>query len=861
MKRTATFLLSCAIGLGTLNFPVMKADSASETITVSPYSIYEINDGKFEGWGTSLCWWANRIGYSDSLSEQSAEAFFGESGLRMNIARFNIGGGDDPSHTHITRTDSDMPGYTVYKNGSVAYDFNADSAQRNVLMKSIDACKDNLIVEMFSNSPPYYMTNSGCSSGNTDGGKNNLKDDQYDDFAEYFATVCEYYHKNLGVDIQSVTPMNEPYTNFWYAGSPKQEGCHFDIGNSQSKILVELNKAMQKHGLGDVIISSSDETSIDTAINAYNALSDEAKKIITRIDTHTYSGSQRSKLKDTAKNGGENLWMSEVDGGAVAGKDAGQMGAALWLSTRIAADLNGMNPSAWVLWQAIDRHICSAGYKGRKDTGMPDLNGGYWGLAIADHDKNNLVLTKKYYAFGQFSRYIRPGYTMLNVSGDNVAAYDSENNRFVIVCVNASANTRNVDFDLSQFTEIGNKVQVIRTSGDVQNGENWKELAPIDTYGNGFSASLIPNSVTTFIIDGTKAESLEKTEIKIDVNKVSGSESWHNDSKSDCTKVFDGNSGTYFDGLGNGYVQVDLGENYRISALEIIPRSGYEYRCVDASISFSSDGKNWSEAYKINSKPVSGANYYTALKNNKNVRYVRYQTPDGKPTNEYNKDDVYCCNLAEMKIFGTPVDFGNKIDVSSDMISGSQPWRNDSKFDCTKVIDGNTDTYFDGLGNGYVQIDLGKNYNIKTVGFAPRKNYSYRCVDAVISCSADGVNWTEISKIKNVPSDGLNYISVGNAENIRYIRYQTPEGKPDNQYINDDSYCCNLSEIEIYGDEPEKIKGDVNMDGIFDKEDVLALQNWLLNVPNTKLADWKAADLCEDEILDVFDLCEMKKLL
>ena len=186
-----------------------------------------------------------------------------------------------------------MPGYTVYKNGSVAYDFNADSAQRNVLMKSIDACKDNLIVEMFSNSPPYYMTNSGCSSGNTDGGKNNLKDDRYDDFAEYFATVCEYYHKNLGVDIQSVTPMNEPYTNFWYAGSPKQEGCHFDIGNSQSKILVELNKAMQKHGLGDVIISSSDETSIDTAINAYNALSDEAKKIITRIDTHTYSGSQR----------------------------------------------------------------------------------------------------------------------------------------------------------------------------------------------------------------------------------------------------------------------------------------------------------------------------------------------------------------------------------------------------------------------------------------------------------------------------------------------------------------------------------------------------------------------------------------
>lgn len=32
-------------------------------------------------------------------------------------------------------------------------------------------------------------------------------------------------------------------------------------------------------------------------------------------------------------------------------------------------------------------------------------------------------------------------------------------------------------------------------------------------------------------------------------------------------------------------------------------------------------------------------------------------------------------------------------------------------------------------------------------------------------------------------------------------------------------------------------------------------------VPNTYLADWKAADLCEDNRLDVFDLCLMKRAL
>jgi len=57
------------------------------------------------------------------------------------------------------------------------------------------------------------------------------------------------------------------------------------------------------------------------------------------------------------------------------------------------------------------------------------------------------------------------------------------------------------------------------------------------------------------------------------------------------------------------------------------------------------------------------------------------------------------------------------------------------------------------------------------------------------------------------------------------------------------------------------VKGDVNADGKFNISDVVILQKWLLAVPNTKLADWKAADLCEDDRLDVFDLCMMKRML
>lgn len=57
------------------------------------------------------------------------------------------------------------------------------------------------------------------------------------------------------------------------------------------------------------------------------------------------------------------------------------------------------------------------------------------------------------------------------------------------------------------------------------------------------------------------------------------------------------------------------------------------------------------------------------------------------------------------------------------------------------------------------------------------------------------------------------------------------------------------------------VKGDVNGDGVCNISDAVVLQRWLLAVPDVELANWKAADLCEDERIDVFDLCLLKRKL
>ena len=484
---------------------------AGQMIIPDPLKASEVNGGVFEGWGTSLCWWANRIGYSDTLSRLAAKAFCDPvHGLGLNILRYNIGGGDDPAHDHITRTDSMMPGYwhdPVFDQVPGAwrwdYDWTQDANQRNVLARCLQAYGSGMIVEAFSNSPPYFLTGSGCSSGAENASRNNLREDCYDAFAQYLADVAEHFRAAWGVTFQSMAPMNEPGTSFWQAFSWKQEGCHFDPGESQSRIIVALAEKLKEKGLGEIQVSGTDETGIDAQAASLEQLSEEALSAISRVDTHAYTGSGRASLKRQALRYGKNLWMSEVDSGETLTREAGEMGAGLWLAREIITDLNGLTPSAWILWQVIDSHICREGFLGRKDTGMVDTSGGYWGVAVADHNRQQLVLTMKYYVFGQFTRYIRPGSRLLAVDGDAVAAVDEQRRCLTVVAMNAGNTEKSIRVDLSAFSdrispETG--VRVIRTSGGIAGGEHWAELPSLYTAGTEFSAVLKPFSVTTFML-------------------------------------------------------------------------------------------------------------------------------------------------------------------------------------------------------------------------------------------------------------------------------------------------------------------------------------------------------------------------
>ena len=55
--------------------------------------------------------------------------------------------------------------------------------------------------------------------------------------------------------------------------------------------------------------------------------------------------------------------------------------------------------------------------------------------------------------------------------------------------------------------------------------------------------------------------------------------------------------------------------------------------------------------------------------------------------------------------------------------------------------------------------------------------------------------------------------------------------------------------------------GDVNASGSVEIADLVVLHKWLLGIPDTKLVNWHAGDLCTDNKIDTYDLALLRKLI
>lgn len=436
----------------------------------------------FDGWGTSLCWFGNAVGrWPEPQRSRIADLLFSNEGLGLTVVRYNIGGGEQPSHQHMPAF-RQMEGFEPTPG---KWDWEADPGQRWMLQAAIARGANRL--EAFSNSPPYWMTLSRCVSGNVDPNQDNLDPEHFRDFAAYLAEVTRHFRDTWGVTFQTLDPFNEPFTNYWKAGG-KQEGCHFER-NSQATMIKLLRAELDARGLAATQISAADETNYDRAIGTFESYDRETRALVAQINAHAYATERRSELRDLAKASGKVLVMSEVDGAGGTDHDHAAIVPALELADRIIGDLQELRPARWIFWQAVE-----------DEAGQVAANKN-WGLIHADLQgaTHAYSLTKKYYAMAQFSKFIRQGQVLLSTGDENsVAAFDRGAGVLVVVTRNATPNDVRAHYDLSGFAQAGAAAIPHRTSAT----ENMIELPAVPMVDGHFTAICAARSLTTFVVAG-----------------------------------------------------------------------------------------------------------------------------------------------------------------------------------------------------------------------------------------------------------------------------------------------------------------------------------------------------------------------
>ena len=334
----------------------------------------------FDGWGVSLCWWANVCGGYSNRETYASLAF---TTLGLNIARYNIGGGENPGIANTMQFRAQMPGFEP-ANG--VWNWNADQNQRWMLKRAIALGVNH--VYAFANSPPWWMTVSGSVTGSTDGTSDNLQTGYENAFAQYLSMVVSNLTVVDGVKFDAVTPMNEPTGSWWVYGSA-QEGCHMDA-NQQNRVVNNLRANLTAFGLTTSIGASEDTDEQDT-INSVNSYDAAGKTNVTLIASHTYGANNPSGLQGLANALRKPLWISEYGDGD---------GTGMTMAQRIHDDITQTGTRAWTYWQLVD------GVSG-------------WALVYNPEDgsgNTNYWFNEKFYVLWQFSHFIRPvSYTHLTL--------------------------------------------------------------------------------------------------------------------------------------------------------------------------------------------------------------------------------------------------------------------------------------------------------------------------------------------------------------------------------------------------------------------------------------------------------------
>ncbi|WP_435368198.1 carbohydrate-binding protein [Paenibacillus polysaccharolyticus] len=285
-----------------------------------------------------------------------------------------------------------------------------------------------------------------------------LKYDKYEAYAQYL-NEFDTFMKNNGVNLYAISVQNEPdYAHDWTWWSP-EEMLRFmkeNAGSINNRVIAPESFSYVK-------------TMSDPILNDPQALAN-----MDILGAHTY-GTQYSDFPYPLfeqKAAGKELWMTEVYYPNSETDSADRWPEALGVAEHMYNAMVEGNFQTYVWWY-IRRH-----YGPIKEDG---------------------TISKRGYSMAHYSKFVRPGDVRVDATknpanGVYVSAYKGANNKIVIVAINKNTSGVNQRFTVQNGTASTVSSWVTDSTRNLAAG------SALQISGNGFSADLPAQSVTTFVV-------------------------------------------------------------------------------------------------------------------------------------------------------------------------------------------------------------------------------------------------------------------------------------------------------------------------------------------------------------------------
>ncbi len=382
-----------------------------------------------------------------------------QTGIGLSGWRHNLGGGIDHESISVPLRTAD-----TYDAGEGKFDFSRNPGQRWMLEAANRYGVEHLIA--YAITPTRRMTRNGFTTGTDANGSTNLRSGEEGAYARYLAGVLEHFI-NKGYPFTHLSPINEPDYE-WNAGT--QEGNRAS-NPDLLRITLAIAEELRRRKLSVRILTpeasapqkgyelnAGMEKKYGAPYGAYASLFHDQPAWRRTVDPvfgyHSYWAdglenmhAVRARLRKELDRTPElKPWMTEYcqlsgprgEGGW--GRDLG-MTLALNLARLVHLDLTVVEASAWQWWLGVSDADFKDGLVYVDDLDKPD---------------GEVIPSKALWAFGNFARFVRPGFKRIELEGPfaDVAGIlptgfiDPKTGRVVLVLVNTETSHDVVEIDL-----------------------------------------------------------------------------------------------------------------------------------------------------------------------------------------------------------------------------------------------------------------------------------------------------------------------------------------------------------------------------------------------------------------------------